>query len=542
MDRWTRGPLAIVLALAAALLVAPAAPAAGQPSQAAAPTAGGLRWGPCPEPSPAVAAVAAGRAQQPLALECALLRVPLDYRHPDGRSIEIAVSRLRTSTPALRRGVLLLNPGGPGGPGLDLPLFLAQVAPPEVLQRYDLIGFDPRFVGRSTPISCRLVIQRVEQVVPWPLPGGVRENAELARATAAACASAAGQWLPHVTTANTARDMDRIRAALGERRISYLGYSYGTYLGAVYASLFPTRTDRLVLDSAVDPHRVWREVFRLWGPAVELRFPDFTRWAAARDAQYHLGATSRQVRRLYFRLAALLDQEPLPLGDGFVLTGNDFREATRGALYSDLAFPDLATLWQAVNEQTGGPAAALLRRLAPASFPEVPPDNMVAALFGVVCDDARWPRSVERYIRDVRRDSRRYPVAGGMAANIWPCAFWPVAPRERPVPITDRGPHNILIPQNLRDPATPLVGALGLRAALGRRARMVVADAGGHGVYLLTGNACADAATTRFLVSGRLPRGDLRCPATDPETVGAASQTLRKRAVDELRRRQAPLP
>jgi pimeloyl-ACP methyl ester carboxylesterase len=501
-------PLIIVLALVASLLLAPAGPAVGR-SPSATPTPGGLRWGPCPGPGPATAAMAAGRARQPLALECALLRVPLDYRRPQGRSIEIAVSRLRTSTPALRRGVLLLNQGGPGFPGLDLPLEFAQAAPPEVLQRYDLIGFDPRFVGRSTPISCRLVIERVEQVLPWPLPGGVRENAAVARATAAACASAAGQWLPYMTTANTARDMDRIRRALGERRISYWGLSYGTYLGAVYASLFSQRTDRFVLDSAVDPGRVWRESFRLTGPAVELRFPDFTRWAAARDAQYHLGAASRQVRRLYFRLAALLDQEPLPLAGGQVLTGNDFRNATLQGLYHDLNFPDLASLWQAVSEQADANVPALLRRLVLAL-----PENSVAARFGIACDDARWPRSVERYIRDVRHDSRLYPVAGGMAANIWPCAFWPVAPRERPVPITDRGPHNILIPQNLRDPVTPLVGALGLRAALGNRARMVVADAGGHGSYLFAGNACTDATTTRFLVSGRLPRSDVLCAHT----------------------------
>src|SRR5438132_3146330 len=200
------------------------APAASRP----------LQWTSCPP--------VAGLPDQ----QCATLQVPLDYGRPDGRQITVGVSRIAASNPALRRGVLLINPGGPGGSGIDLPRILALLLPQSVLDRYDLIGFDPRFVNTSTPITCGLTPEDLSALPPWPLPGGVEQNAVVARDVADRCAQNAGDLLPFATTENTARDMDQIRKALGEQTISYLGYSYGTYLGAVYATLFPDRTDRVV--------------------------------------------------------------------------------------------------------------------------------------------------------------------------------------------------------------------------------------------------------------------------------------------------------
>ncbi len=486
-----------------------------------------LDWGPCPDDD-----------ELDPRQECALLPVPLDYRDPEGATIEIAVSRIQTSDPAVRRGVMLLNPGGPGGSGLDLPTLFAQLMPPEVLARYDPVGFDPRMIGLSAPVTCGRSGNFLEliTIIPWLLPGGVRENAEVARAWADDCLAHNPELWPHATTANTARDMDRIRLALGEEKISYLGYSYGSYLGAVYATLFPDQTDRIVLDSVVNPFGVWRTVFRSWGPSNEIRFPDLTGWVAERDATYHLGATSDAVRAKYFELAARLDAEPLPL-PGFGLNGNLFRETTRGALYSDDAFPSIAGLWQLVDESIGAASAAterldVLAAEITALFPDVPPDNGAAAILAVLCGDARWPESIRTYERGVRIDGRLFPVAGSMAANIWPCAFWP-DPVEPPVPITDDGPSNILLVQTLRDPATPWFGAVGMRFALGQRSRSVTVDAGDHGVYMLGVSECADAATTFFLVTGQLPARDQFCPAEPREleatTVAASVEELRGR-------------
>jgi pimeloyl-ACP methyl ester carboxylesterase len=456
--------------------------------------------------------------------------VPLDYSAPGGRTIDIAISRLRTSDPAVRRGVLLLNPGGPGGSGLELPGLLAQQMPPRVLERYDLIGFDPRGIARSAPVTCALTPEQMDVTlfIPWPASdGNIDGNIAYSRAAAQSCAGApTARLLPFITTANTARDMDRIRAALGEPKISYLGYSYGTYLGAVYASLFPRRSDRFVLDSNVHPARIWRETFRSWGPGVETRFPDFTAWAAERNSTYGLGATSDAVRRTWFALTARLDAEPGTLPDGTVVTGNVLREVTRQSLYTDAAFPDLAAAMQLLDEgEIAGAAAAVL--------PPIPEDNGLASPWAVLCDDAQWPESPELYRRDVALDSDRFPVAGGMAANIWPCAFWAFEPRERPVTIGP-GPRDVLVVQGLRDPATPYDGGVAMRRALGDRSRLVTVDVGGHAVaYGINANVngCADGVVTSFLLTGRLPRGDVFCP---PEPAPQRLSAEQRRIMREM--------
>lgn len=474
--------------------------------------------------------------------ECALLTVPLDYDDPDGETIDVAVSRIESADPALRQGVILFNPGGPGGQGLNLPTAFAQLLAPEVLERFDLIGFDPRFIGRSTPLTCgqEADAELGLKLIPWLRPGGVEENYVVAQQLADDCAAHAGDQLVHGTTANTARDMDRIREALGEEKISYVGYSYGSYLGAVYASLFPERTDRFVLDSVVNPYGIWRTVFRSWGPAVEIRFPDLTRWIAERHDQYGLGATSQEVRAKYFELTERLDAEPLPLPD-LLLTGNQFRHATRSWLYGDALFAQAATLWQFVDANTddGFTGTAPLLDEALADFPEVPEDNEVAGALAVLCGDADWPESLHTYRRDVRIDGFLFPVAGSMAANVWACAAWNHEPVDPRVPITDDGPSNLLLVQSLRDPATPYFGAVGMRAALGRRSRLVSIDAGDHGVFAFGVNACADAVTTAFLVSGSLPDEDPFCAADD--TMRKALSPRDAEAIDTVRDEMWPL-
>jgi pimeloyl-ACP methyl ester carboxylesterase len=490
-----------------------------------------VTWGACP-PAPA------GAERDPRQ-QCATLRVPLDYRKPDGRKIDIAVSRIPTAKPGLRHGILLFNPGGPGGSGLDLPGQLLPLLPAEVTDRFDLIGFDPRGIGHSTPVTCGISPDTSPDLyLPYPAPdGSITRNVTYGRETAQNCARLSGDLLPHVTTANTARDMDRIRSALGERKLSYLGYSYGTYLGAVYTSLFPGNSDRILLDSAVDPKLVWYDMWRTWGLAVALRLPDFTKWAADRDAVYHLGATPQAVNHTYDELAARFDRAPLPL-DGLVVTGNVFRELTRGSLYDDHSFPQLAEVWQFLAQAgapnaSGSPAAvaAFSRRILrpQPQAAQVPEDNQLAALYSVVCDDAAWPRDLETYAHNVAADRRRFPATAGMPSGAWPCAFWKNRPVEPPVAVTDKGPRNVLILQNLRDPATSWLSGFGLRRALGQRADFISVDQGGHGVYLLTQARCANDVATAFLAHGELPAHDTFCPGQSPGDVGIQSTAPRVR-------------
>ncbi|GAA2958777.1 MULTISPECIES: alpha/beta hydrolase [Streptomyces] len=478
------------LALTATALAVTALPAAASaPTTTPAPTA--LRWGPCALEAPTPR------------LECATLQVPLDHRDPDGRQIEVAVSRLASQKPSQRRGILLTNPGGPGGSGLTYPAVLAASGlPQEVLDSYDIIGFDPRGVGRSTPVTCDLTEaqQRRGNFPPYAhTAADVTREAGYARKIAEQCESSRTAWmLPHTTTANTARDMDRLRTALGEPKLSYLGASYGSYLGAVYATLFPRRGDRMVLDSNMGPGGYDVTAMRLFARGMEDRFPDFAAFAAEHP-EYGLGSTPRQITAKFYELVERLDAKPVQDVDGTAFRGYTFEQ-----LYVDGSMPALAEFWQAVDT---GAELPLLPKLT------TDIENLLASRFAVVCGDSRWPGTVREYQRNVAVDRLKYPMLGGSTASINPCAFWPRQRTEPPVRITGRGPSNVLMVQNERDPGTPLAGARKLRQAFGGRATMVTADQGGHGVYPYGRNTCANDAATTFLTTGERPARDLACAA-----------------------------
>ncbi len=425
------------------------------------------------------------------------MSVPVDYARPGGPRIDLAVSRIRTAQPGRRRGVLVLIPGGPGSSGLDRPSAFVDKLPPAVRDRYDLISFDPRGVGASAPISCDLTTDDLasSHVKPWPGPGGdIGVSVARARRVAAACLHNAGPLVRQINTRNEVRDLDRIRAALGERKLSYWGVSYGTYVGALYATEYPQRTDRVVLDSNDDPDpaRVERGWAANYAIGAEDRFPDFERFYGA------------EARTTFLSLAERLDRAPRPWpgANPPVLDGNVLRDTMLNALYNDAAFPQLAALMHAAL--TGGPLPA------PSNPPEALLQNTVAVAVATICNDVAWPRSIPLYGREVAANRRAYPLTAGMPVSVFACAYWP-APLEPPVRVAAGGPSNVLLVQNERDPATPLSGARQLRAALGDRARMVVVASGGHGSYLANGNACGDRTVSTFLATGARPAGDLYC-------------------------------
>ncbi|MFI7119434.1 alpha/beta hydrolase [Amycolatopsis sp. NPDC049868] len=476
------------IALASTILAASAAaavPAGASPDP--------VRWGPCPADTAAPG------------LECSTIKVPLDYADPGGRWIDIAISRLASKNPGQRRGVLLTNPGGPS-PGLKFPADLVTAKlPRSVLDSYDVIGFDPRGIGHSTPVTCDLTPEQasVGNVPPYARDAAdVTKRAKQSKAIARQCAASKTSWLlPHVSTANTARDMDSIRAALGEKKISFAGYSWGTHLGAVYTTLYPGRGDRFLLDSNVGPDGWDYANDRLYAQGFDDRFPDFAEFAAAGSATYGLGGTPEQVTAKYFDLAARLDKAPVRDIDGPA-----FRMLTYGFLFSDAGMPLVAKIWQALDNDQPLPP------MGPGEIPGV--ENLISGRYYMICNDSRWPGSVGTYQRAVAIDRLRHPMFGAAGANVQPCAFWP-EPSEPPVRVGDRGPSNVLMLQNRRDPATPLAGAEKLRRAFGDRARMVTVDAGGHGVYPYLGNTCADTVATAFLTTGQRPEHDMAC-ATEP--------------------------
>ncbi|AJE42509.1 alpha/beta hydrolase [Streptomyces nodosus] len=485
------GASAVLLGLAAPLTLA-------APASATAPGSA-LHWTECRTGAP-------GPRQQ-----CATVKVPLDYAAPAGQKIDIVVSRVRAEKPAARRGALLLIPGGPGNTSLDDTSGKGQRLPQEVRDAYDLIGFAPRGLAPSTSVDCGLDHGdlAVSKLRPWPAAdGSITENMVTAQRVADACTQNGGELMRHISTVDEARDIDRIRGALGQDRLSAWGVSYGTYVGAVYSQLFPHRTDRVVLDSNDDPDptRVSRAWLAGYETGVEDTFPEFAAWAAAPGNPDRLAETAAEVRPLFLRLAAQLDRRPIPWLDANpeVLDGNVLRQTMLDSFYAPgTRFPALAKLMRAALDGTVPPA--------PAAPPEDVQQNITAVSIATLCNDVAWPSSASAYRTAVAESRKEHPLTAGMPRNAIVCAAWPHPPRQAPVRITDRGPSNVLLIQNARDVATPLSGALKLRTALGRRAVLVTVNSTGHNAYLANGNACGDRTVSHFLSTGQRPTRDTYC-------------------------------
>ncbi|WP_405895216.1 alpha/beta hydrolase [Streptomyces sp. NBC_00104] len=458
-------------------------------------------------------------ADAPAKFQCATIKVPLDYRAPGGKRIDLAISRLKSTAPDKRHGVLFSNPGGPGGSGLYMPLGIQEMLPKATQRKYDLIGFDPRGVGRSSPVSCGLKPKEEDWLRPYKKATFAKDVA-WARGVANKCEKKAGATLRHITTRNTARDMDLIRAILGEKKISYLGYSYGTYLGAVYTQLFPGRADRFVLDSAVEPARAWRGMIQWWAEGAEPAFDRWTEWAAARSATYGLGDTPKKVDRTFWDLVARAEKKPIEV-EGQPTTGDDIRIGMRGAVFS----PEYASeaMVELKKAAAGKPASAKKLAVfagsagtgtagAAGGGAEVPSDNSMASFWAVVCGDnsAAWSRDPESYRRDAIADKRRYPLFGDFASSIKPCAFW-----DKSVEPATRVNNKVgsLVVQNEWDSQTPLPSGQALHADLKGSKMVTVLGGEGHGVYP-NGNACSDGAVNGYLLAGKLPAKDVTCEAT----------------------------
>ncbi|MEU3221240.1 alpha/beta hydrolase [Streptomyces sp. NPDC006971] len=489
----------------------PVVPASAEPSARAVHQR--LVWGPC---SPRQTELRAAGAR------CTRVTVPLDHSDPGGPTIEIAVSRIgATGGRGERRGILLSNPGGPGGTGLADPLRL-RPALGDTADRYDLIGFDPRFLGESTPITCG-------PAAPAPEPGPTttrREDFEAsvrdARDTARRCREHGdnARLLPHATTRNVARDMDAIRAALGERRLSYYGVSYGADLGAVYTQMFPHRADRIVIDSSTDPAAGQYELFQRAGRPLEEALDTWAGWAARHDAAHRLGDTPARVRSSVLALLDGAERRPVTVW-GVRLDAPLLRLILRQFIQHEEHDPALAaTVRDLVDAAAGRPVepgpelAALLELLA---SPELTDSMLGGALF--MCGDrgwpaGGWPKDPETYWRNMESSRAAQPVFGPLVNGMMaPCAFWTSTSREPATVVGNAVP--VLMLQARYDNNVPYEGALALHRRL-TGSRLVTADVRAHGVFGrgldgLTPVPCADRAVVGYLRDGVLPAADLTC-------------------------------
>lgn len=468
-----------------------------------------LSWGTCvrsPDDT-------TGRELDAAGVQCANVTVPLDYTAPRGRTITVAVSRLKATDSRHRIGAILLNNGGPGGTAVESPPAI-RTAMKKVGARYDIVGFDPRFVGRSTPLDCGWPVS-----FPWFSAGagraGFDRHVALSKSLAAKCRATNASVLPHVTTRNTARDMDVIRGALGERKISYLGYSYGTYLGTVYTQMFPGRYDRVVLDGAIDPHAYGPRLLKDAVQENEQALSAWAVWAAGRHTTYGLGRTRTAVLATIDRVMAKAARGPLTVGtapDTFRLDDTriptllfmgvaDDTDASRAFLAEQVS-----VLSKAAKGQQAALSPEFTEQLRFALTGEGSASGSVQ--MAIICGDGPAPRSPELYWRDIQRARAAHPLFGPLTENIGPCAFWNT-PREDPTRIRRDAPA--LIVAATGDPRTTYRGSVALHDQLPSSRLLTLKNANRHALYGEYGNACVDGKVNRYLETGRLPGRDEVC-------------------------------
>jgi pimeloyl-ACP methyl ester carboxylesterase len=451
--------------------------------------------------------------------DCTTLSVPLNYADPGGRRISLALDMVpATAPPSQQQGIMLVNPGGPGASGLPWAAVLAQGLRRSVARDYDIVGFDPRGTGSSVPaLSCD------PGFFSGPRPDYIPADAAAeqvlvsrARMYARDCEQKFGWLLPYMTTQDVARDVDSIRKAFGVAEINFYGFSWDTYLGQVYATLFPGRIRRMVLDSTVDPTGVWYTDNIDQDYAFQREIDAFFAWVARYDGTYQLGGSAAQVRAAYDRARDQLLAAPAggimgpdELDDTFVITG-----------YLVGAWPDLA---QALSSYlNSGQDRGLIAEYEAYGTQN---ENEFAVYNAVQCTDAAWPRNWADWTSDTETVYKTAPFyAWGNAWFNASCAFWPVPGPARPLQIRGAGLPGILMLQGTLDAATPYGGAQDAHKLL-PSARMVVVEGGGNHGQSLQGNSCVQGYVNAYLATGALPEApglvNATCPAA-PDPVPAS--------------------
>lgn len=435
-------------------------------------------------------------------LQCASVTVPLDYANPQRRQITLALSRV-PHTATRYQGPLLVNPGGPGGSGLSLAGFVASSLPEAVAAQYDVIGFDPRGVGKSKPaLDCEP--GHFKPVRPDSVPSTFAlENTDILRAMsfARACATKYASVLPYIDTVSAVRDMDAIRQALGAKKINYFGYSYGTYLGAVYAKFFPQRVRRLVLDSIVDPTGVWYDDNIRQDYAFNNRHLAFLAWVAEHDSAYRLGRDPAKVESEWYAMRAALAKNPARKKVG----ASELEDIFMPGGYYDGYWPYLAQAFAAyVNGKNSDRLVEAYKKFAAVGASG---DNGYSVYASVQCRDVSWPHDWAQWRKDTWAVYEKAPFMTWN--NAWynaPCVFWPTA-SLRAVDVSNDALPPTLLFQATDDAATPYQGGVTVHHLL-RGSSLVVERGGGNHGITLSGNACLDRYLANYLAKGTVPHSD----------------------------------
>ncbi|MEU6339745.1 alpha/beta hydrolase [Streptomyces sp. NPDC046977] len=438
--------------------------------------------------------------------QCTTMRVPLDYAHPEAGDIMVSATRKR-STGGGRLGSLQLNPGGPGASAMDYLWKAAKVYSSSVRGAYDLVAMDPRGVGHSTLVDCgrgRPVSFMQSPVPPTPDRAEINAWDTMFRKTAGDCERHVGGLLPYVGTPDAARDMDMLRSLLGDRRLHYAGFSYGTYLGATYAELFPSRVGRVVLDGALDPALDAFSTTLHQARGYQVAWEAFAADCASRP-DCPVGRSLPVAARALDTLRADLDRAPLRQGKDDEVTGDDLT----AAVVDGLRFPAWGRLREALRGLRTGDTHGLQEIIAAGQETTKEGDQAQTA---VSClSSTIGPRlSAVRATAELPRFLSASPQFGrAFADTLVMCTHWPVPSSQPARAIHARGAAPILVIGTTRDPATPYPQAVALAGQL-ESGRLLTRVGDGHTGYH-RGNACVDRTVDRFLLRGTLPPAGAVC-------------------------------
>lgn len=494
--RGPRQPVALLLAVAALLAGCSGAP-------------GTARGGRPAESRPTFGAGPPSWVRCESGFECAALPVPLA---DTGRTVDLALTRRPATGPGQRLGSLVVNPGGPGAGAVGY-LQSAYAGLPRLLrERFDLVAFDPRGVGRTAPVRCASTAELDRYLALDPAPDDAAELTAYERgneALTAGCAGTSRELLAHVSTAEAAEDLDRVRAAVGDSRLTYLGYSYGTAIGAAYLEAHPTRVRAMVLDGALDPASTWDALLegqsRGFDTALQALLSDCERTRCA-----FRQAVGGDLLAAYDALDARIDRTRLPGRDGRTVGPGEFSLAVGAGLYDrEDGWPAVAAALAAAERGDGAPLLALSDSYSgrgPQGYA-----NTLEANLAVTCTDRPWPRDTAPYLALADRVARVSPRFGAaIALSGLACATWPVPPTGVPHPVRAAGAPPVVVVGTTRDPATPYAWAVSLARQLASGV-LVTYNGDGHTVYGGSAPPCVREPLDAYLLTGTAPPQGLRC-------------------------------
>jgi pimeloyl-ACP methyl ester carboxylesterase len=439
--------------------------------------------------------------------QCAQLLVPLDYTKPAGATIEIAVVKQASS--GSHQGSLIVNPGGPGGSGVQFEVAAASQFS-QLTDHFDLVSFDPRGVGQSDPVRCLSGPQLDTEINTNPVPttaAGLANLVAQAKLFASSCYARNGSLLEHIGTVDTARDMDVLRAALGDSKLTYYGASYGTYLGAEYAALFPTRIRAMVLDGALNPAESATANNEVQAEGFQTDLDDFLA-ACVSHGSCPLGSNVAAAHASIEALRAKVTATPEPVGSRTLGPGNFF-EGLASGMYSTTYWPQLTTaIVNAIHGNGAGMLAFsdnLTERSSNGTY-----TNLIESNTAINCIDRPYPTSLATYTSDAKRFAAKAPDFGAAVEySSLPCAFWKVPAVQPPGEVHAPGAPPILVIGTTHDPATPFVWAQALASQLGSGVLLThVGD--GHTAYL-DQDACVDAAVKAYVDDLAPPKAGTVC-------------------------------